>query len=63
MYAFKLTVKVAMCKKPYPDLIHKNPEKMLLLTSIRNTRGHYAHEKFYVYNQSPVPIQTVRPTT
>ena len=55
-----LIVKIAMCKKPYPDLIHK---KLLLLTSIKNTRGHYANQKFYVYNQPPVPIRTFRPTT
>ena len=36
---------------------------MLLLAVIKNTRGHYAHQKFYVYNQSPVPIWTFRPTT
>ena len=56
-----LVVKITMCKKPYPDLIHKKLEKMLLFTSIKNTRGHYAHQKFY--NQSPVPIRIFRPTT
>ena len=33
-----------MCKKSYPDLIHKKSEKMLLLTDIKNIRGHYAHQ-------------------
>ena len=36
---------------------------MLLFTSMKNTRGHYARQKFYVYNQSLVPIRTFRPTT
>ena len=36
---------------------------MLLLTGIKNIRGHYARKQFYVYNQSPVPIRTFHPTT
>ena len=38
---------------------------MLLLTSIKNTRGHYIRKKLYIilYNQSPVPIRTFYPTT
>ena len=52
-----------MCKKPYPDLIHKKREKDVTTHGYKNIRGHYAHQKFYVYNQSLVPIRTFRPTT
>ena len=38
-----LIVKIALCKKPYPDLTHKKSEKLLLLTGTKATRGHYAH--------------------
>ena len=36
---------------------------MLLLTGIINTSGHYARQKFYLYNQSLVLIRTFHPTT
>ena len=37
-----------MCKKTYPELINKTQNKVLLLTGIINTRGHYARKKIYV---------------
>ena len=34
-----------MCKKPYPDLIHKKSEKDVTTHGYKNTRGHYTHQK------------------
>ena len=39
IFIFELIVKIALCKKPYPDLIHKNSEKMLLLTDKKYPRS------------------------
>ena len=43
----KLTIIIAVCKKTYPNLINLK-KWVLLLTGIKNTRGHYARKKFYV---------------
>ena len=40
-FILKLILKIAICKKPYPYLIHK-----------KFIRGHYAQQKFYVYTTS-----------
>ena len=44
---FKLIIIIALCKKTYPKLINLK-KRVLLLTGIKYTRGHYAHKKFYV---------------
>ena len=33
---YVLIVKIAMCKKPYPDLIHKEPEKDVTTHEYKN---------------------------
>ena len=43
----KLIIIIAMCEKTYPKLINFK-KWVLLLTGIRNTRGHYARKNFYV---------------
>ena len=43
----KLIIIIALCKKTYPKLINLKI-RVLLLTGIKNTRGHYARKNFYV---------------
>ena len=43
----KLIIIIAMCKTTYPKLINLKI-RVLLLTGIKNTRGHYARKNFYV---------------
>ena len=46
--ALLLTLNNAMCKKTYPEPINNTDKKILLLTGMINTHGHFARRKFYV---------------